>query len=80
MAKVVPLFICRAIWKKDIPQGLKPIHSIALIGTTEVVPCYKTTQIRIFPQPVKARQFEAGIQEPEGSCSLQKSKKRKACS
>jgi hypothetical protein len=23
-------------------QGLKPIDSIALIGTTEVVPCYKT--------------------------------------
>jgi hypothetical protein len=23
-------------------QGLKPVYSIALLGTTEVVPCYKT--------------------------------------
>jgi len=27
--------------KKNIPQGLKPNHFMALIGTTEVMPCYK---------------------------------------
>jgi hypothetical protein len=31
---------CRAA---EIPQGLKPFVFWALFGTTEVVPCYKTS-------------------------------------
>jgi hypothetical protein len=31
----------RVEWPNGIPQGLEPIHFNGLIGTTEVVPCYK---------------------------------------
>jgi hypothetical protein len=42
-------------WHEGIPQGLKPIDFIDFIGTTEVVPCYKTSADGVFPQPVQAR-------------------------
>ena len=32
-------------------QGLKPIHSIDFIGTTEAVPCYKTFLMGFFIKP-----------------------------
>jgi len=38
--------------KKNIPQGLKPNHFMALIGTTEVMPCYKARFDLVFSQPV----------------------------
>ena len=44
---------------QSIPQGLKPIDFIGFIGTTEVVPCYKTSSDGVFPQPVQARPFAA---------------------
>jgi hypothetical protein len=47
----------RLKWPKGIPQGLKPIHFIGLIGTTEVVPCYKALKLRVFPHRVKPIDF-----------------------
>jgi hypothetical protein len=38
------------------PQGLKPRTFFGVIGTTEVVPCYKTPSVRVFlrsPQGLK---------------------------
>lgn len=35
MAKVVPLFICRAIWKKDIPQGLNVKFQDVVVHSVE---------------------------------------------
>jgi hypothetical protein len=32
------------------PQGLKPDSFVALVGTTEVVPCYKAFQRSLFPR------------------------------
>jgi hypothetical protein len=40
-------------WPQDIRQGLKPIDFIGLIGTTEVVPCYKASAGGVVPQPVE---------------------------
>jgi hypothetical protein len=31
---------------RSIPQGLKPIEFIGFIGTTEVVPCYKASEMQ----------------------------------
>jgi len=43
---------------EGIPQGLKPIDSMELIGTTEVVPFYKTFLMGFFIKPgAKARSF-----------------------
>jgi hypothetical protein len=42
--------------RKTIPQGLKPAHSIGLIGTTEVVPLRETLHIE-FSAACKARIF-----------------------
>jgi hypothetical protein len=39
-------------WHEGIQQGLKPVDFIGFIGTTEVVPCYKTWADGFFPQPV----------------------------
>jgi hypothetical protein len=37
----------------SIPLGLKPdIDLIGLGGATKVVPCYKASVLRVFPQPV----------------------------
>jgi len=33
---------------RSMPQGLKPRHSAAFIGTTEVVPFHKTFEIEFF--------------------------------
>ncbi len=41
-------------WRKGIAQGLKPIDFIDLIGTAEVVPCYKALIDGVSPHPVKA--------------------------
>jgi hypothetical protein len=45
--------IPRGKWHEGLQQGLKPIDFIGLIGTTEVVPCYKTWADGVFPQHVK---------------------------
>jgi len=42
---------------KNIPQGLKPLLFRAFIGTTEVMPCYKTISRVVFPQPVNPIPF-----------------------
>ena len=37
--------------ENTVPQGLKPIDFISVIGTTEVVPCYKATEILLIRKP-----------------------------
>jgi hypothetical protein len=42
----------------QLEQGLKPsVDLIDFIGTTEVMPCYKTRFDGAFPQPVKSTHF-----------------------
>jgi hypothetical protein len=36
-----------------VPSAAKAVFLVGLDGTTEVVPCYKTIEGRLFPQPVK---------------------------
>ena len=40
--------ISEGIGPNGIPQGLKPIDFIGFIGTTEVVPCYKASEMEFF--------------------------------
>jgi len=47
--------------EQQIPRGLKAARddkNKRLIGTTEVVACYKAPQSRLFPQPARARPGE----------------------
>jgi hypothetical protein len=46
---------------KDIPQGLKPIHSIDFIGTTEVVPLLQNGPKSSFSPAVKPDRICAGL-------------------
>jgi len=45
--------------KKNIPQGLKPAHLLALFGTTEVMPCYRARFDTSFFAACKAGKFRA---------------------
>src|ERR1035438_1806661 len=52
---------CKLRGNRPFPQGLKPSDLIGVIGTTEVVPCYRAPDDGVFPQPVKLATFLVGF-------------------
>ena len=44
-----------------LPQPVKPTHSMGIIGTTEVVPCYKARDVGVCLQAEKPRSEERGF-------------------
>ncbi len=61
----------RGGWHESIPQGLKPIDFIGVIGTTEVVPCYKTAADGVFRSLLSRALLQSSVIKSYAACSAQ---------